>query len=162
MDANLYHDFLTGRAVTATLHMVNQTIIDTYTKKQNTVETSTYGSEFVAARMATEQIIDLRLTLRYLGVPVYRSVMFGDSESVVTSSTIPHSQLNKRWTALSCHRVREAIAAGVFSFWHVPGVENAADVLSNHWSYHKVAHLLTPMLYWRGDTATINSPLTTA
>ena len=146
MDANLFHDYLTGRAVTATVHLVNQTIVDTYTKKQNTVETSTYGSEFVAARTATEQIIDLRLTLRYLGVPVYRSVMFGDNESVVTSSTIPHSQLNKRWTALSYHRVREAIAGRIFSFWHVPGVENAADVLSKHWSYHKVAHLLIPML----------------
>ena len=43
--------------------------------------TSTYGSEFVAARTATDQIIDLRLTLRYLGIPIYRSVMFGDSDS---------------------------------------------------------------------------------
>ena len=72
--------------------------------------------------------------LRYLGVPVHRSVMFGDNESVVTSSTIPHSQLNKRWTALSCHRVREAIAANVFDFWHIPGPENPADVLSKHWA----------------------------
>ena len=73
VDANLYHDFITGRAVTGIVHAVNQTIIDFYSKKQNTVETSTYGSEFVAARTATDQIIDLRLTLRYLGVPVYRS-----------------------------------------------------------------------------------------
>ena len=49
VDANLYHDYLTGRAVTATMHLANQTIVDTYTKKQNTVETSTYGLEFVAA-----------------------------------------------------------------------------------------------------------------
>ena len=42
--------------------MVNQTIIDSFSKKQNTVETSTYGSEFVAARTAVEQIMDLRLS----------------------------------------------------------------------------------------------------
>ena len=62
VDANLCHDFITGRAVTGTVHAVNQTIIDSHSKKQNTVETSTCGSEFVAARTATDQIIDLRLT----------------------------------------------------------------------------------------------------
>ena len=81
--------------------MINQTVIDFYSKKQNTVETSTYGSEFVAARTATEQILDLRLTLRYMGIPVNRSVMFGDNQSVITNSTIPDSPLSKRWTALS-------------------------------------------------------------
>jgi len=30
------------------------------------METATFGSEYVAARTATEQIFDLRLTLRYL------------------------------------------------------------------------------------------------
>ena len=65
VDANLYHDLTTGRAVTGVLHLVNQTPIDWYTKRQATVETATYGSEFVAARIATDQVIDLRLTLRY-------------------------------------------------------------------------------------------------
>ena len=34
------------------------------------METATYGSEFVGSKTATEQIIDLRHTLRYLGVPI--------------------------------------------------------------------------------------------
>ena len=153
VDANLYHDFLTGRSVTGVLHMINQTFLDWFSKKQNTVETSTYGSEFVATRMATEQIMDIRMTLRYMGIPVHRSVMFGDNESVVTSSTLPHSPLTKRWTALSYHRVREAIAAGVYSFWHCPGVANASDILSKHWGHAKVWPLLQPMLFWQGDTA---------
>ena len=83
--------------------------------------------------------------MRYLGVPVHRSVMFGDNESVVTSSTIPHSQLNKRWTALS------SIAANVFDFWHIPGPENPADVLSKHWVCNKVSDVLRPVLFWSGD-----------
>ena len=45
-----------------------------------TVETATYGSEFVAAKTATEQIMDLRYTLSYLGVPIKsKSYMFGDN-----------------------------------------------------------------------------------
>ena len=67
VDANLHHDLATGKAVTAILHFLNQTPIDAYTKRQSTVETATYGSEFVAARTAVDQIIDIRTTLRYLG-----------------------------------------------------------------------------------------------
>ena len=80
VDANLHHDLATGKAVTAALHFLNQTPIDAYTKRQSTVETATYGSEFVAARTAVDQIIDIRTTLRYLGVPIRdKSYMFGDN-----------------------------------------------------------------------------------
>ena len=70
VDANLLHDVVTGRSVTAVLHFLNKTPIDYYSKRQSTIETATYGSEFVAARTATEQIIDLRITLRYLGANI--------------------------------------------------------------------------------------------
>ena len=71
VDANLYHDVLSGKAVTGILHFVNQTPIDWFSKKQSTVETATYGSEFVAARTCVEQAIELCHTLRYLGVPMH-------------------------------------------------------------------------------------------
>ena len=90
VDANLHHDHVTGRALTGILHFVNGTPIDWYSKRQATVETATYGSEFVAARIAVDQIIDLRTTLRYLGVPIReKSYLFGDNKSVVDSSTLP-------------------------------------------------------------------------
>ena len=40
---------------TGCLHFVNKTPVDWYSKKQATVETATYGSEFVAAKTVTEQ-----------------------------------------------------------------------------------------------------------
>ena len=71
-----------------------------------------------------EQVIDLRLTLRYLGVPIRdRSMMFGDNESVVKSSTIPQGKLHKRHTALSFHRVREAVAAKMIAYHFLSGKE---------------------------------------
>jgi hypothetical protein len=42
-DANLYHDLITGRAVSGMIHFINQTPIEWYSKKQATVETATYG-----------------------------------------------------------------------------------------------------------------------
>jgi hypothetical protein len=62
-DANLYHNIRTGRSVAGILHMCNQTLIDWYSKRQATVETATFGSKFTAARIAVDQIIDLRTTL---------------------------------------------------------------------------------------------------
>ena len=48
----------------------------------------------VAARTATEQIVDIKQTLRYLGVPIKsKAYMFGDNNSVVTSSSVPYSQV---------------------------------------------------------------------
>ena len=133
VDANLHHDLATGKAVTAALHFLNQTPIDAYTKRQSTVETATYGSEFVAARTAVDQIIDIRTTLRYLGVPIRdKSYMFGDNRSVVTSSTIPNSTISKRHHLASYHRVREAIAAKFISFHWKDGKSNPADILSKH------------------------------
>ena len=86
VDANLYHDLISGKSVTGVVHCANQTVIDVFSKLQSTVETATFGSECVAARACTEQIIDLRNTFRYLGVPVDAlTVMFGDNESVVNT-----------------------------------------------------------------------------
>ena len=62
------------------LNFVNHTPIDSYSKRQTTVETATYGSEFVASETTTEQIVDLRHTLRYLEVPIKtKSYLFVDN-----------------------------------------------------------------------------------
>ena len=117
LDASLLHDIVTGKSVTAVLHFVNTAPTDWFSKRQATVETATYGSELVAAKTATEQIMDLRNTLRYLGVPIMnKAYMFGDNKSVVISSTISQSILNKRHNMLSYHRVKEAIAAKIIEF----------------------------------------------
>ena len=80
-DANLMHCLVTGRAMTGILHCVNQTPVDWYSKPQSTVATATFGSEFVAAKECTEQVADLRLTLRYLGAPVeHKAYVFGDNQ----------------------------------------------------------------------------------
>ena len=69
-DANLYHDLISGRSVTGILHLFNKTPIDWYSKLQSTVETATFGSEYVAARICIDQALDQRTILQYLGVPV--------------------------------------------------------------------------------------------
>ena len=151
VDANLLHCLMTGRSVTGTLHFLNQTLIDWYSKKQSTVETATYGSEFVAARVVVDQIEDIRMTLRYLGVPIKdKTYLFGDNQSVVTSSTLPQSALRKRHCILCYHRVREAVASNMLAFYHTPGEGNPADIVSKHWGYQQVWSQLKPLFFWMG------------
>ncbi len=153
VDANLYHYLLTGRATTGIFHLLNGTSLEWYSKRQSTVEIATYEFEFVAAHIATDQIIDIHISLNYLGVPIYsKSYMFGDNQSVVPSSTIPHSGLNKRHNALSYHYVCEAIAADILGFFHVDGKLNVSDVLSKHCGFQQAWPLVKPLLFWMGDT----------
>ena len=59
MHANLNHCLATGKSLSGCLHFVNKAPVVWYTKKQTTVETATYGSEFIAAKTETEQIMDI-------------------------------------------------------------------------------------------------------
>ena len=152
-DANLMHDLLTGRSMSGILHFINQTPVHWFCKKQATVETATYGSEFMVARQATEQILDLRYTLRMMGIPIDGpSWLFGDNQSVITSATVPTSTLNKRHNALSYHRVRECIAMGIIYFMHVSGATNPSDILTKFLGYSKLRPLIQPLLFWKGET----------
>ena len=97
--------------------------------------------------------MDLRTTLRYLGVPVEGpTYMFGDNKSVVDRSSIPSYKLHKRHMILSLHRIREAIASKMVTFIHIPGLSNPADILSKIWGYQQVWRVLQPLLFWEGDT----------
>jgi hypothetical protein len=152
VDANLHHDFVTGRSVTGVLHFINKTPVDWFSKKQATVETATYGSEFVAAKTAVQQIMGMRTTLRYLGVPIFGSTkLFGDNGSVVRGGSTPHSPLKKRHLALSYHYTREAVSSSALDFQFIPGPLNPSDCLSKNWGYQQVWPMLQPILFWRGN-----------
>ena len=56
------------------------------------MESSTYGSELVAARIGVEMVIEVRYKLRMLGMGLEKtSLMVGDNMSVILKTTIPSS-----------------------------------------------------------------------
>ena len=120
------------------------------------METATYGSEFVASKTATEQIIDLRHTLRYLGVPIKtKSYLFGDNRSMVTSSTLAHSTLGKRHNIIAYHRIRKAIASKILAYHRIRTGYNTSDMLSKHWDHPSVYNLIMKLLITRGPITLI-------
>jgi hypothetical protein len=70
---------------------------------QKTVETSTFGSELVAARIATDIAMEFRYNMRMMGFEVEGPVnMLGDNQSVILNTTIPSSQQLKNKKIQSC------------------------------------------------------------
>ena len=97
-NANLMHDVITGCSAMGLLHMLNQTPSAWTSTRQNQVETTTYGSEFMAACQAVKQTIDLHYTLCMFSVLLDGpSWILGDNQAVINSTMIPHASLSKCW-----------------------------------------------------------------
>ena len=131
VDADHATDHETRRSVTGYLLFINKTPIKWYSKKQNTIETSTYGAELVALRIAVETVIEFRYKLRMMGIPIMGpSQVLCDNNSVVLNTTLPSSTLKKKHNAIAYHRVREAVAAKIINVNHISGTDNVADILT--------------------------------
>ena len=148
VDADHARDKVTCRSVTGIIIMANNTVIRTYCKRQATVETSTYGSELVAARIAVDLAMEVRYTLRMLGVRIDGSaLLLGDNKSVVLNTTVPSSVLKKKHCAIAYHQTREAIAARIVRFCHIDSEINIADLFTKPLRNHSFHHLVKPLLF---------------
>ena len=122
MDANHTGNMVNRRSHSGIVIDVNNASIIWYIKQKNTVETSSFGSEFVALRISTEIIEALRYKLIFFGILVEGPAkVFCDNMSVVKSSSIPALVLNKGQNAICYHMVREAQDAGILWVGWFPG-----------------------------------------
>ena len=131
VDANHAGNKVTRRSQTGFIIYLNNAPIDWYSKKQNTVESSTFGSEFVAMRTAMERCKALRYKLRMFGIPIDGPTnILGDNESVVNGASKVEARLNKKHNAICFHAVREACAAGWLRVGWEPTLSNIADLFT--------------------------------
>ena len=131
VDADHAGNRVTRRSHTGIIVFLNMAPIMWFSKKQNTIETSTYGSEFLALKTAQEMIDGLIFKLQMLGVPISGPArVFCDSESVVKSSTFPESVLKKKHCAIAYHKVREAVAMKKCLIYYERSTSNLADLFT--------------------------------
>ena len=132
---------------------VNRKLVRYLSKRQKTVETSSYGSELVAARIATKLAMEYRYNLRMLGVEIDGPCrMFGNNNSVILNTTMPSSILKKKHQSIAYHAVRTAQASGVLSFEHVRSEDNWADIRTKLLSPAKFFSVASPLLFRRSGT----------
>ena len=113
-DANHAGNVITRRSQTVIIIFANMTLINWVSKKPNTVESSTFGSEFIALKHITDIIKGLRYKLKMLGVPIEGPTrMLCDSQYVVMSSSFPESVLKKKHCSIAYHIVHKTMAASI-------------------------------------------------
>ena len=131
VDADHAGNKVTRRSQTGILIFLNMAPISWFSKKQSTVESSTFGSEMVALKIATEKIIGLRYKLRMMGVPIEGPTnVFCDNDSVAKSATNPEATLSKKNVSIAYHKCRESFAAGVMNIYFQYSEDNLADVFT--------------------------------
>ena len=138
----------TRRSHTGIIIYVNSAPILWFSKRQNTVETSTFGSEFVAMKQAVDLVEGLRYKLRMMGIPLDGATsVLCDNLAVVTNSSVPSSPLKKRHNAIAYHRTREASAAGIINIAKIDGEVNLADILTKLMPGPKLREMIGKILY---------------
>jgi hypothetical protein len=123
----------TRRSHTGYVIFLNRAPVLWYSKRQATVEASTFSSEFIALKTCIEAITALRYKLRMFGIPIADedeinpAHIFCDNETVTKNSTLVESTLNKKHSSIAYHYVRWNVAAGIASIAWIPSGENLSD-----------------------------------
>ena len=110
---------------------LNRAPIVWYRKRQNTVESSTFTSEFVAMKTCMEKIVALRFKLMIFGIPMDGETdVLCDNQSVVNNASKFESTLNKKHAFIAYHAIRWAVATGIICVGEVDSNENLADAFT--------------------------------
>lgn len=131
VDADHAADTITRRSRTGFIVYINNAPIYWSSKKQNSVETSSFGSEFMAMKHCTEYVRGLRYKLRMMGIPCeLPTFIYGDNKSVLSNTTVPDSTLKKKSNSIAYHFVREGCARDEWRTAYVNTHWNLADLLT--------------------------------
>ena len=129
VDSDHAGDKITRRSRTGFIVYLNSSPIFWYSKKQTSIETSSFGSEFLAMKQCCEYVRGLRYKLRMMGIPVDQpSYIFGDNQSVLSNTTFPHSVLKKKSSSIAYHFVREGVAKNEWQTTYLNTDSNPADM----------------------------------
>ena len=107
-----------------------------------------HGLESAAGKQAVKLILEHRHMSRMMGAPLKKSaLLLGDNNSVVLNTTVPSSVLKKKHCVMSCHKIRETIAAGIVKFLHIKPENNCADTLAKPLPPKAFRSLADPLLF---------------
>ena len=91
---------------TGVLVYLNCAPIYWWNKKQNSVESSSFGSQFIAMKQCCEYVHGLRYKLRMMRIscddPTF---IYGDTQSVWANTTVSDSTLKKQLQSIAYHFV---------------------------------------------------------
>ena len=148
MDAAHASDKMTRHSHTGYIIFVNRAPIICYSKRQTTVESSTFSSEYIALKTCVEHIIGIRFKLMMFGIPIDGEArILNDNKSVVDSSSKLEHTLNKKHSSIAYHLVRWNVAAEVVRIGWIEGISNMADALTKRLTAARRSNLFGDWTY---------------
>ena len=147
VDSDHAGDEITRRSQTGFIVFLNNAPIYWFLKKQAGIETSSFGSEFIAMKQCCEYVRGLCYKLRMMGIPVDGpAFIYGDNKSVLANSSIPESVLKKKHCSVAYHYVREAIASMKMLLYWEKSDSNLADLFTKVLNVETRGKLIRGML----------------
>ena len=141
-------NIIARRSQTGLLLFINRAPVTWFSKRQNTVETSTFGSEFIAMKTPVEHVEALHYKLWMFGIPIEGPTnVFCDNEAVFKNTSILDSTLKKKHTSICHHRAREAVAACMMRVAKEGTATNLADLFTKPLTDSRRAFLLDRFTY---------------
>lgn len=141
----------TRRSHTGYMLFVNRAPVKWISRRQQTVETSAFSSEFIAMKQCIEDIEHLRFKLRLFGIPINEqhpeTYVYCDNESLVKNTSLVESTLNKKHSAVAYHFSRWNVAASVIKVAWVRSQDNLADAFTKLLSEPARDHLFNKWTY---------------
>ena len=122
---------ITRQSRTGYIVYLNKSPIYWTSKKQPSVQTSSFGSEFIAMKECCEYVRGLRYKVRMMGIPCdFPCYIYGDNKSVLVNSSKCTSTLKKKSCSIAYHFVREGVACDEWRVEYIPTDRNIADLLT--------------------------------
>ena len=132
IDSDHAGDKVTRRSQTGVLIFINKAPILWFSKKKNSVQTSTFGSEFTAMNQAVEMTQAICYKLRIFGIRLTGpTIVYGGNKSVYKNFSIPESVLNKKHHSVYYHACRESVSSELIRFAKEGTMTNLADLFTN-------------------------------
>ena len=138
----------TQRSQMGFLVFLNYVLVYWISKKQTSVESSTFGSEFMAMKHCCEYFQGLRYKLWMMGIPCEGpAYICGDNQSLLANTTIPESTLNQKYQIICYHMIREGVARDECRTTYVKSQDNESYLLTKLLCGEKRRHFMGNLLH---------------
>ena len=148
IDADHVGNVITRRLHSGILFFVNRALIKSFSKRQNTIKLSMFGSDLVVLRIERCVIVEIRIKLKVFGVPLDGlENLFCDNTGVVKNTSIPGSTLSKKHNTINYHCMSEASTFGILCLRKEDTATNLANPLTKLIPFSRKQELLGCLLY---------------
>ena len=131
VNADHVADTVTRRSKNGFLVYLSCANVYWFSKKQTSVESSSFGSEFVAMKQCCEYLQGLHYNLQMMGIPCEGpAYISGDNQSVLANTAIPDSTLKNNSQSIAYHFIREGSARDKWRASYGNTHDNKANLLT--------------------------------